>query len=181
MPPASATDRSAPAPAILDPGRLAGTNINPVTLLATDYLNHFNEAIMLLELLPSAPECKEDFLGWRPMSYCEHFEASRLKHRDLAIAAYEVADPACRNEVDELSHHMNMILTATRDAMKHELSPQTIGLLAELTARWLRPLVARAGAVINGEMAIAAVGVESAPQDAVDALFDREAEEVFRG
>ncbi len=74
--------------------RLDGTNINPVTGLATDYLNHFNEAIMLLEMLPMAPDCKADFLAWRPMSYAEHFAASHFKHRDLAIAAYEVADPA---------------------------------------------------------------------------------------
>ena len=180
-PPVLSTDRPAPGQAKLDPGRLAGTNINPVTLLATDYLNHFNEAIMLLELLPAAPECKEDFLAWQPMSYCEHFAASRFTHRDLAIAAYHGADPIYRNEVDELSQHMNMILTATRDAMKHEMSLQTIGLLAESTARSLRPLVARAGAIINGEMAIQAVSAESAPQDNVDALFDREVEEVFRG
>ena len=44
--------------------RLAGTNINPATGLATDYLNHFNEAIMLLEMLSSCPECRVDFLGW---------------------------------------------------------------------------------------------------------------------
>ncbi len=177
---AASTDRSAPVPAPLDPGRLDGTNINPVTLLATDYLNHFSGAIMLLELLPSAPECKEDFLAWRPMSYREHFEASRLKYRDLAIAAYEVADPVYRNEIDDLSRHMNMILTATRDAMKHQLSPQTIGVLAESTARWLRPLVARAGAIINGEIASTPAGAETEPQETVDALFDREMEEVFR-
>src|SRR3546814_1723486 len=34
-----------------------GKNINQNTLLATDYLNHFNEIIMLLEMLPSMPEC----------------------------------------------------------------------------------------------------------------------------
>ncbi len=179
--PAPSPDRSAPVCVPLDPGRLNGTNINPVTLLATDYLNHFNEAIMLLELLPTAPECKEDFLAWRPISYCEHFQASRLKYRDLAIAAYEVADPIYRNEIDELSRHMNMILTATRDAMGHELSPQTLGVLAESTAHWLRPLVARAGAVINGEMASAPIGSETEPQETVDALFDREVEEVFQG
>ena len=61
----------------LDPARLDGTNINPVTGLATDFLNHFNEAIMLLEVLPMAPECKADILAWRPMSYREHF-ATRI-------------------------------------------------------------------------------------------------------
>ena len=62
--------------------RLADANINPATGLATDYLNHFNEAIMLLEMLSSCPECRDDFLGWRPMSYREHFAASRFKGRD---------------------------------------------------------------------------------------------------
>ena len=31
-----------------------GTNVNEETLLTTDYLNHFNEIIMLLEIVPSA-------------------------------------------------------------------------------------------------------------------------------
>ena len=70
--------------------RLAEANINPATGLATDYLNHFNEAVMLLEMLPSCPECLEDFLAWRPLSYREHFEGSHFKGRDLAIAAYEI-------------------------------------------------------------------------------------------
>jgi hypothetical protein len=159
-----------------EPGRFEGTNINPVTLLATDYLNHFNEAIMLLEMLPMAPECKEDFLTWRPMSYCEHFEASRFKHRDLAIAAYEVADPMYRRPLDETAHQMNQILVETRDGLQGDLSPDTIRILAEATTHWLRPLVARAGAVINGDLAAVRPSSETAAQDTIDALFDRKAE-----
>ena len=45
---------------------LRAANINPRTGLATDYLNHFNEAIMLLEMIPDMPECAEDFLTWTP-------------------------------------------------------------------------------------------------------------------
>src|SRR5580698_1252656 len=82
---------------------LADANINPATGLATDYLNHFNEAIMLLEMVSSCPECLEDFLGWRPMSYREHFVASRFTGRDLAIAAYDAADPDLRNCLDALA------------------------------------------------------------------------------
>lgn len=37
--------------------RLRVANINPRTGLATDYLNHFNEAVMLLEMVPDMPEC----------------------------------------------------------------------------------------------------------------------------
>jgi hypothetical protein len=160
------------APPAFDFARLEGTNINPATGLATDYLNHFNEAIMLLEMLPCAPECKEDFLAWHPMSYSEHFAASSFKHRDLAVAAYEAADPFYRDQLDQIADRMNTILMTTHDGMKSELPPETIRLLAEATARWLRPLVARAGAVINGEPMNATEPDETAPQDAIDQLFD---------
>ena len=63
----------------------ATANINPRTGLATDYLNHFNEAVMLLEMIPDMPECVEDFLQWQPLSYAEHFIASNFMARDLAI------------------------------------------------------------------------------------------------
>jgi hypothetical protein len=160
--------------------RLAHANINPCTGLATDYLNHFNEAIMLLEMLPVAPDCKEDFLEWRPMSYVEHFAASHFKHRDLAIAAYEVADPVFRRQLDEITGRMNQILTEAHDGLKGDLTHDTIRILAEATAHWLRPLVARAGAVINGELAATQPSADAAPQDAIDALFDQEVEIVVQ-
>jgi len=169
------------APAAIDFAHLNGTNINPATGLATDYLNHFNEAIMLLEMLPSAPECKEDFLAWQPKSYRDHFAASNFKHRDLAIAAYEAADPAFRGQLDEIADQMNTILTETHDGMKGDLSPDTIRILAEATTHWLRPLVARAGAVINGEPISATAPDDTAPQDAIDLLFDHSVDAVFRG
>src|SRR5712671_3346361 len=84
--------------------QLRAANINPHTGLATDYLNHFNEAIMLLEMIPDMPECAEDFLLWYPLSYREHFMASHFKARDLAIEAYESADERIRVEFDKYVH-----------------------------------------------------------------------------
>src|SRR3954464_5396825 len=95
------------APVIREPSRtvsanrasaaqLRAVNINPRTGLATDYLNHFNEAIMLLEMIPDLPDCADDFLAWQPLSYREHFAASNFKARELAIEAYDSADPAIR-------------------------------------------------------------------------------------
>jgi hypothetical protein len=174
MPPPGPRPSSADATeTAFETGRFDGTNINPTTLLATDYLNHFNEAIMLLEMLPMAPDCKEDFLAWRPMSYCDHFEASRFKHRDLAIAAYEVADPIYRRPLDQIAHQMIQVLVETRDGLQGDLSHDTIRILAEATTHWLRPLVARAGAVINGELEAVHPTSESTRQDTIDALFDR--------
>ena len=130
--------------------QLRAANINPRTGLATDYLNHFNEAIMLLEMIPDMPECAEDFLSWRPLSYCEHFMASNFKARDLAIEAYDSADAKIRAEFDQITDNMTSILTAVGDAMLNAQQHKTRATLAEQTIGWVKPLVALAGGVING-------------------------------
>jgi hypothetical protein len=129
---------------------LRAANINPRTGLATDYLNHFNEAIMLLEMIPDMPECSGDFLEWRPLSYAEHFQLSNFKARDLAISAYEAADPAIRAEFDQLASTMTSILTAVSQAMREASQDKTRARLAEQATAWVKPLVMAAGGVING-------------------------------
>src|ERR1700742_3200208 len=98
---------------------LVAANINPRTGLATDYLNHFNEAVMLLEMIPDMPECAEDFLGWKPLSYAEHFPAPNFKARDLAIQAYDTADRRIRAEFDSITTAITSILTAVGEAMQN--------------------------------------------------------------
>ena len=129
---------------------LRAANINPRTGLATDYLNHFNEAIMLLEMIPDMPECAEDFLEWRPLSYREHFTASNFKARDLAIAAYDSADAGIRTEFDNITSAMTSILTAVSAAMRDVHQDKTLATLAERATGWVKPLVATAGGIING-------------------------------
>lgn len=129
---------------------LKAANINPRTGLATDYLNHFNEAVMLLEMIPDMPDCAEDFLQWRPLSYAEHFTASNFKARDLAIDAYESADPTIRAEFDHLTGTMTSILTAVGDAMRETQQDNTRTKLAEQATSWVKPLVSAAGGIING-------------------------------
>jgi hypothetical protein len=138
----------------LDPearaAQLKAANINPQTGLATDYLNHFNEAIMLLEMIPDMPECTEDFLQWTPLSYAEHFTASNFKARDLAISAYMSADPDIRAEFDQMTDTMTLILKEVSSAMREAVQDTTRAKLAEEAIGWLKPLVAAAGGVING-------------------------------
>jgi hypothetical protein len=150
-------------------GGISG-NINAATGLSTDYLNHFNEAIMLLEMFTSFPECLDDILAWRPMSYREHFAASKFKDRDIAIAAYDAADPSLRSGLDMLADTMNAVLDTARTAMSANLPPAAAAMVAGRAATALKPLVARAGAVINGERYS---GEPDLPQTAVDVLFDR--------
>ena len=149
---------SAPSATPLPPGlnaasraaQLKAANINPQTGLATDYLNHFNEAIMLLEMIPDMPECSEDFLAWSPLSYAEHFTASNFKAKELAISAYESADPEVRAEFDQMAETMTSILNEVGAAMREATQDQTKATLAEQAIGWLKPLVAAAGGVING-------------------------------
>src|SRR5262245_22209054 len=130
--------------------RLRAANINPRTGLATDYLNHLNEAIMLLEMIPDMPECAEDFLLWCPLSYAEHFTASNLRARDLSIEAYEQAHPAMRMGSDRLTSSMTSILAAVGQAMREVSQDKTRATLAEQATGWVKPLVSLAGGVING-------------------------------
>src|SRR6195256_6768927 len=129
---------------------LRAANINPRTGLATDYLNHFNEAIMLLEMVPDMPDCAEDFLLWYPLSYREHFMASNFKARDLAIDAYDSADEHIRTEFDNITGAMTSILTAVGTAMREARQDKTRATLAEQATGWVKPLVALAGGIING-------------------------------
>ena len=130
--------------------KLRAANINPRTGLATDYLNHFNEAIMLLEMVPDMPECAEDFLTWTPLSYAEHFIASNFKARDLAIEAYESADARVRAEFDNIASTMTAILTAVGAAMREVNQDKTRARLAQQAIGWVKPLVSLAGGIING-------------------------------
>jgi hypothetical protein len=130
--------------------QLRVANINPRTGLATDYLNHFNEAVMLLEMIPDMPECAEDFLVWHPLSYREHFMASNFKARELAIEAYDSADAIIRAEFDNITSTMTSILTAVGVAMREARQDKTRATLAEKATGWVKPLVALAGGIING-------------------------------
>jgi hypothetical protein len=156
-----------------DRDALIEANINPTTGLAHDYLNHFNEAIMMLELRTAIPEWKDHLLAWQPKTYPEHFNSSRLKHRALAVTAYESASAETRQKLDDLATAMNAILLSLRERLRIKKTEPISADLAGAATAHLKVLVARAGAVING----GAVGEEEAlagnPQSVVDALLDQ--------
>src|ERR1700675_4762962 len=130
--------------------QLRAANINPRTGLATDYLNHFNEAIMLLEMVPDMPECAEDFLGWQPLTHRDHFMASNFRARALAIEADESADERNRAEFDKITSAMTSILAAVGAAMREAQQDKTRARLAEQATGWGKPLVMLAAGIING-------------------------------
>ena len=86
--------------------RVAGTNISEQTLLATDYLNHFNEIVMLLDMPDMIEECK----AWQPKSYAEHFADSTFSDRQLAIDAYQHVPSRYRRPFEETITQINTLI-----------------------------------------------------------------------
>lgn len=141
-------------------------NINPVTGLSTDYLNHFTEALMALEMAAEIPECLDDLKAWTPKSYKEHFAASRFTNRDVVIDLYRSAPQALRREADRLADAIIGLLVEARAAAADGGDIAAIGSLATLT---IRPLIAELAAIINGTTDNPAERLSS--QAAIDAMF----------
>jgi hypothetical protein len=148
--------------------RAKGTNVNDRTLLATDYLNHVNEIIMLLELVPDAPECLEDCRAWRPMSYTEHFEASSIADRDLAIEAYAFSPPEFRDNFDRLTAEMHRVIAGTLasvEAAAAQGDDDRVRRVIEMSVVALKTMVDHASSTIHGDAQVM-------DQAAIDGLMD---------
>jgi hypothetical protein len=144
-------DRAARTRALCE--RARGSNVNEKTLLATDYLNHINEIVMLFDLVPDAPECLEDCKAWQPLGYQDHFRASHIADRDLAIEAYDFAPPAYKEPFDQLVGEMNRLVALSiekLDAAIAEGNEDVTRLIAERASRNLQDLIGQASAVIHG-------------------------------
>ncbi len=131
--------------------RLAGTNINEQTLLATDYLNHFNEIVMILEMIPDLPDCLEDAREWTPKSYPDHFRDSGFSDTALAIAAYERSPARYRKPFDEAVGRMNALVAAGLDKIEAaDGDGDQLRLVTASVGRALKRLMETANAIIHG-------------------------------
>lgn len=130
-----------------------GTNINVKTLLATDYLNHFNEIIMLVDMISDMPECIDDIAAWTPKSYQEHFQESGFSDKDLAVAAYEYVPKIYRTSFEHIVSQLNKLVlqVALRLTEAAAVDDHKDIAAVALFGPELRMLVEKAGAVINGE------------------------------
>lgn len=177
------------APSLLPTGRralklrLKAANIHPESFLATDYLNHFNEVVMLLEMAADMPDMLEDVGDWAPKSYEAHFEDSGFAEKALAIEAYRLAPEPIRARFDLLVEGLDrLVLNTMETALSHRLHPESLArALAEPLAE-IRAMLGALNGVIHGAPADDdAIGDQSdasaadkggASQADIDALFD---------
>lgn len=86
---------------------LIDNNVNLVSGLATNYLNHYIEIFLLLEILPDMPECFEDIRLWRPISYCDHVMQSKLPSNEIVLRAYEAVDEKRKTQLASIAKRID--------------------------------------------------------------------------
>lgn len=147
---------------------LLAANVNPHTGLATDYLNLFNEAIMLFEMGLDMPDMAEELADWKPRDYTTHFEQSGFELREVVISAYLHApsdkrlafDECCARALAIFDSSINILLSSNIDDSdaRHDL---------ENRLRDMKALVVEMDSHIHGR----AETMETNRQSQVDALF----------
>ncbi|MGN6207789.1 hypothetical protein [Asticcacaulis sp.] len=146
---------------------LLAANVNPSTGLATDYLNLFNEAIMLFEMGLDMPDMAEELADWKKRGYVEHFEKSGFEMKDVVIAAYRHAPADGRRDFDEVCDRALTTFSSSIDIlMSSNLTDEAA--LADLGDRLrdMKALVLEMDSHIHGR-ALAPKSLQSE----VDALF----------
>jgi len=160
----------------LAPEVLAAANINPTTRLATDYLNHFNNVVMLLEFIATMPDFVEEILQWTPVDYPSYFATSNFRYRDLAIEAYHAADPQVRMRFEAIIKDLDAAVVESQSLLTgFDPADPAISLqIVDLVRGRMRPLISEASGVINGSSIVSTQAIESPAgnaQDCIDELF----------
>jgi len=147
--------------------RVAGTNIDPRSLLSTDYFNLFNSVIMLYGMLREMPELLDEIEAWQFLSYTEHYKASGLDFAELAIEAYPYAPTTLREPFERKVEAMRELIETSRVQLRKILEggdKDTFAAVAIDVGKQLQKMADEGGAIVHGQE-------EALDQSAIDKLF----------
>ena len=147
---------------------VAGKNINQQTLLATDYLNHFNEIHMLLDMIADMPECLDDILEWEALSYQDHFKFSVFQEKELAIEAYNYVPENFKIPFEECVGKMDCLLLETVANVEQAIKQENLDELSQIVQTYspkMENLIEECSGIINGKDT-------TSQQDVIDDIFD---------
>ena len=149
--------------------KVKNANINDQTLLATDYLNHFNEIVMTLEMVPDMPELLDEAKAWAPKSYPDHFRDSTFSDKELAIDAYEHSPARYKQPFEKTVSTIDKLIAVTIERAEEVMGTgdaDHLRLMVSDSTRTIQTLMDRAGASINGSLV-------TMDQDEIDDLLNR--------
>jgi hypothetical protein len=128
------------------------TSINPLTHLATDFLNQFNEVAMSLDMLADWPDMFEELRNWQVLSYEDHFRRSGFADTETIVDAYWAAPGVIRrrfdDEVDALAHMTSTGLRALQRVWDDEPTQGMLEAAAALGSD-IRTHVSKLAGIIN--------------------------------
>jgi hypothetical protein len=161
-----------PAPPVLDKleeyrRKVEGTNIDPRSLLSTDYFNTFNSVAMLFDMLPDAPELLEEVEQWQFYDYVGHFKASGLDFAQLAIEAYQYSPPELRGAFERKINGMRVFIEGTASLLRRLHDAGETKVFAEFARQAVilfRGMMEEANGIVHGKEA-------ALNQDSIDKLF----------
>lgn len=146
--------------------------VNPSSGIANDFLNQYNEVLLLVENLPVLlPEMVEDLLAWKRKSYEEYFATSPLPGGDIAIRVYNKLDSAFKSKFEKQVERINKVAEkaiaaiAERERASEELNAEDIEAFCEQISKKLREEIEKAAKLVN-------YGLGMAPETS-QALADR--------
>ncbi len=161
--------------------QLTAANINAESFLATDYHNHYNEIVMLLEMIPDIPDMVEEAADWQPKSYAQHFIDSGFQATELAIQAFDMAPTPIKNSFNRVCQELDKIILSTISGlMSLNVVDRGLSLAAQDLIRQrvlnTKDLLLKLNQVVNGKIEdedtfISSLVFEDHPEEAEDDDF----------
>jgi hypothetical protein len=150
--------------------------VNPASGIANDYLNHFNEILLLIEHLPiMLPEMVDEILQWAPKTYREYFEQSPLPGSAETLKIYDRLPETFRTFFETKIAELNKFALASVDVIsKHrgpngEINPEDVEEFCARTSEAMRAALVDAADIVNHGQARA---IET-PQNMADRILNQ--------
>lgn len=150
----------------------ASNLVNPSSGIANDFLNQYNEVLLLVENLPVLlPEMVEELLAWKSKTYEEYFTLSPLPGSEIAIKIYSSLDKsfirkfeAQMSKINKLANKAIVFIREQR-LSREELIAEDVELFCEQISKKLRFEIETATRFVNYGLAV--------PPETSQALADR--------
>ena len=145
--------------------------------LSHDYLNHYNEVLMLIELSGHDSSLNGALLDWCPLGYVEYFASSRWAGASQARAAYEELPPEARRCFERLLATMETLATIAVFALQPPCEPMRAAVVVDATAPVLRRLISSASRFLNsGGHELPEEAAVSDAQTAISTILSRDSD-----
>jgi hypothetical protein len=140
----------------------ASNLVNPSSGIANDFLNQYNEVLLLVENLPVLlPEMVAELLSWKKKTYEEYFTTSPLPGGDIAIRIYHSLNKEFRNRFEAQIERINNISDTAIDVIGQRylenegLDADDVETLCTQISKKLREEIENASKLINYGLAMA--------------------------